>query len=214
LRRSKGSVQLPARTDLRLTLQFSEVERQHYTTAENNVARSIDAVLGANTNTALKVSSIIQQINELRLICNLGTYRKSPNPVTFLDNTTWNTRVAQRAMNALTATSGMYCNSCGEIQDGTRYGNNFGANLCLNETRLWLFSCSSIACETCMARNPSTRCSCLNRCPVAIVTHTPGTMDSGVSTPVEWPSDTEDVLPTKVNALVADLLKQPSDTKR
>jgi hypothetical protein len=214
LRRSKGSVQLPARTDLRLTLQFSEEERQHYVTAESNVARSIDAVLGANTNTALKVSSIIQQINELRLICNLGTYRKSPNPVTFFDNTTWNTRVAQRAINALTATNGMYCNSCGEIQDGTRYGNNFGANLGLNETRLWLFSCSSIACETCMAQNPLTSCSCVSRCPVAIVTHTPGMMDSGVSTPVEWPSDTEDVLPTKVNALVADLLKQPSDTKR
>ncbi|CAN9284978.1 unnamed protein product [Alternaria alternata] len=140
LRRSKGSVKLPERTDLRHTLQLSEEERQHYATAENNVARSIDAVLGANTNTAFNVTSIIQQINELRLICDLGVYRKPPKPVSFAENNTWNTRVAQRALNALTATN-------------------------------------------------------------------------GASSPVEWPSDSEEVLPTKVNALVDDLLKQTPGTK-
>ena len=212
LRRSKGSVQLPERTDLRHTLQLGEEERQHYATAENNVARSIDAVLGANTNTTFNVTSIIQQINELRLICNLGTYRKPPKPVSLAENNTWNTRVAQRALNALTATNGICCKSCGEIQDGTRYDNSFGTNL--YATRLWLFSCFSIACESCMARNPSTRCSCVRQCPVALVTHAPGAMDSGASSPVEWPSDSEEVLPTKVNALVDDLLKQTPGTKR
>jgi SWI/SNF-related matrix-associated actin-dependent regulator of chromatin subfamily A3 len=212
LRRSKGSVQLPERTDLRHTLQLSEEERQHYATAENNVARSIDAVLGANTNTTFNVTSIIQQINELRLICNLGTYRKPPKPVSLAKNNTWDTRVAQRALNALTATNGICCKSCGEIQDGTRYDNSFGTNL--YATRLWLFSCFSIACESCMARNPSTRCSCVRQCPVALVTHAPGTMNSGASSPVEWPSDSEEVLPTKVNALVDDLLKQTPGTKR
>ncbi|KAH8622166.1 hypothetical protein IG631_23272 [Alternaria alternata] len=211
LRRSKGSVQLPERTDLRHTLQLSEEERQHYATAENNVARSIDAVLGANPNTAFNVTSIIQQINELRLICDLGTYRKPPKPVSLAENNTWNTRVAQRALNALTATNSICCKSCGEIQDGTRYDNSFGTNL--YATRLWLFSCFSIACESCMARNPSTRCSCVRQCPVALVTHAPGTMDSGASSPVEWPSDSEEVLPTKVNALVNDLLKQMPGTK-
>jgi SWI/SNF-related matrix-associated actin-dependent regulator of chromatin subfamily A3 len=212
LRRSKGSVQLPKRTDLRHTLQLSEEERQHYSTAENNVARSIDAVLGANTNTALNVTSIIQQINELRLICNLGIYRKPRNPVSLADNTIWNTRVAQRALNALTATNGICCKSCGEIQDGTRYDNSFGTNL--YATRLWLFSCFSIACESCMARNSLIRCSCTSQCPVALVTHVPGTMDSGASSPVEWPSDSEEALPTKVNALVNDLLEQTPGTKR
>ncbi|CAN9254981.1 unnamed protein product [Alternaria alternata] len=38
-------------------------------------------------------------------------------------------------------------------------------------------------------------------------------MDSGASSPVEWPSDSEEVLPTKVNALVDDLLKQTPGTK-
>ncbi|KAL1798026.1 hypothetical protein ACET3X_004632 [Alternaria dauci] len=211
LRRSKGSVQLPERTDLRHTLQLSEDERHHYATAENTVARSIDAVLGANSNTAFNVTSIIQQINELRLICNLGTYRRRPNPFVLVDDTAWSTRVAQRAMNAMTATKEISCNSCGERQDGTRYDNSFGANL--HVARLWLFSCSSIACETCVERNPFTRCSCTRRCPAAIVTHTPGAMDSGASSPAEGPSDNEDVLPTKVNALVADLLKQKPDTK-
>ncbi|RII05580.1 DNA repair protein rad5 [Alternaria sp. MG1] len=211
LRRSKGSVQLPERTDLRHTLQLSEEERQHYATAENNVARSIDAVLGANPNTAFNVTSIIQQINELRLICDLGTYRKPPKPVSLAENNTWNIRVAQRALNALTATNGICCKSCGEIQDGTRYDNSFGTNL--YATRLWLFSCFSVACESCMVRNPSTRCSCVRQCPVALVTHAPGTMDSGASSPVEWPSDSQEVLPTKVNALVDDLLKQTPGTK-
>jgi SWI/SNF-related matrix-associated actin-dependent regulator of chromatin subfamily A3 len=212
LRRSKGSVQLPERTDLRLMLQLSEEERQHYATAESNVAKSIDVALGANTNAASKVTSIIQQINELRLICNLGIYRKPPNPVPPVDNTTWNTRGAQAALNALTATDSICCNSCGEIQDGNKFDNSFGANLCL--TRLWLFSCSSIACETCMARNPSTRCSCVRQCPVAFVTHAPGMMDSRAPSPVKRPFGSEEVLPTKVNALVTDLLKQKSGTKR
>jgi SWI/SNF-related matrix-associated actin-dependent regulator of chromatin subfamily A3 len=212
LRRSKGSVQLPERTDLKLTLQFSDEERKHYATAENNVARSIDAAIGANVNSASNVTSIIQQINELRLICDLGIYRKPPNPVSLVNNTTWNTRVAQRALNALTATSGIYCKSCGEIQDGTRYDNGFGANL--HAARLWLFSCSSIACATCMAQNPSTRCNCLRKCPAAVVTYAPGMMDSRASSPVERPCDSEAILPTKVNALVDNLLEQTSGTKR
>lgn len=73
LRRSQGSVQLPPRTDLRLTLQLRGEERKHYATVETNVARSIDSALHATTHTPTVVSSIIQQINELRLICNLGT---------------------------------------------------------------------------------------------------------------------------------------------
>jgi SWI/SNF-related matrix-associated actin-dependent regulator of chromatin subfamily A3 len=212
LRRIKGSVQLPQRTDLRLTLQLSEEERQHYAKAENKVAKSIDAVLGANISAPFNVCSIIQQINELRLICNLGIYRKRPDPVALVDNTTWNTRIAQRAMNALTATNEICCNSCGERQDSTRYDDSLGANLYV--TRLWMFSCMSVVCETCMKRNTSTRCSCMRSCLAAVVTHTPGMTDSGISSPVEWPSDAEEVLPTKVNALVADLLKQAPGTKR
>jgi SWI/SNF-related matrix-associated actin-dependent regulator of chromatin subfamily A3 len=212
LRRSKGSVQLPKRTDLRFTLQLNGEERKHYDTAKSNVTRSIDVMLGANTNTALKFSSIIQQINELRLICNLGTYRRPPNPVSLVENTTWNTNIAQKAMETLAVTNGICCNTCGEIQEDKRYNNSFGPHLYM--TRLWLFSCSSIVCENCMARNPLARCNCMRQCPVAVVTHAPGTTDTGASSPVEWPSASDEILPTKVNALVDDLLKQTSRTKR
>lgn len=216
LRRSQGSVQLPKRTDLKLTLQFSEEERQHYTTVENNVARSIDAVpvMYTHVNTTIKVSSIIQQINEPRLICDLGTYRNSSKSVPPIDNNTWNSRVAQRALNALIATKSIYCNSCGNTQEVTGMNNGFRADLCSTSLRFWLYYCFSVACEVCMARDTMTCCGCMQPCPIAVITHEPGMMGSGVSTPVEWPLGIEDSLSTKVNALVTVLLKQPLGTKR
>jgi SWI/SNF-related matrix-associated actin-dependent regulator of chromatin subfamily A3 len=215
LRRNQGAVQLPERTDLRYTLQLSPEERTHYETVESRIAQSVDVAIGDTTSIGTTFARIIQQINELRLICNLGSRRKSPKGDAARRPQIWNSRVAQKAMDAMAATESMSCNSCGLLLDDTDINSYTGSGLSLNLLRCWLFSCLKIICETCVSRNAMTRCDCTTICSTAIVTHAPVGLESGASSPAGPSSDMEEKpLPTKIQALVNDLLKQTPDTKR
>jgi hypothetical protein len=160
-------------------------------------------------------ANIIQQINELRLICNLGIHRKPPKAETYINNNLWDTPTAQRAMHALTATESPICKSCGLTLDSMGLNGDLGMELAFASFRVWLFSCLAIICERCVKQRSNTGCHCTFRCPSAMVTCTPGRTESGASSPAGNESGVEeDELPTKINALVADLLEQPPGTKR
>jgi SWI/SNF-related matrix-associated actin-dependent regulator of chromatin subfamily A3 len=215
LRRDQGTVQLPKRTDLRYTLQLNPEERVYYNTVERQVTQSVDAVIEGTTSTGTTFASIIQQINELRLVCNLGSRRKRPTRDAARRTKSWDSRVAQKAMDAMAATESMSCNSCGLVLDATNLENYIGSELCSNVPRCWLFSCLKVACEACMSRYLMARCGCTVPCSSAIVTHTPGRLESGTSSPAGPASEIEEEpLPTKIQALVDDLLKQTPDMKR
>ncbi|KAH7068216.1 DNA repair protein rad5, partial [Paraphoma chrysanthemicola] len=216
LRRSQGSVKLPARTDLKFTLQLSLAEREHYSLVEANVARSIDKALHGTTQSAKLFVNIIQQINELRLICNLGVHRKSSasKMEAYSDSNVWDTRTAQRAMNAVTANESPVCKSCGLTLDAMGMTYDLGVDLAFVSSRVWLFSCLAIICERCVSRRSNVSCGCTYRCPSTMVTCAPGRIESGASSPVRHSPDPHgDELPTKINSLVTDLLEQPLGTK-
>ena len=107
LRRTQGVVNLPARNDLRYTLKFNQHEREHYNMVQSNVASKIDAAIsGPSQSTTF--TSIIQQINELRLICNLGTHRRAKNTA-LPTSTIWDQRTAQKALTTLATTEVVTC---------------------------------------------------------------------------------------------------------
>ncbi|KAH8698038.1 SNF2 family N-terminal domain-containing protein [Phaeosphaeriaceae sp. PMI808] len=214
LRRSQGTVELPKRTDLKFTLQLSREERKHYEKVESCAARSVDAALHDTKSSGKAFASIIQQINELRLVCNLGTRRKPPRQATTQPDIIWDSPTAQKAMDAMAATESMSCTSCGLILDTVGLDNSLGMELSAASSRFWLFSCLSIVCEGCMRRNPMTRCGCVSFCSRAVVIHTPEKIASASSPPAESPSDIdEEPLPTKVQALIRDLLEQAPGVK-
>jgi SWI/SNF-related matrix-associated actin-dependent regulator of chromatin subfamily A3 len=215
LRRDQGTVQLPKRTDLRYTLQLSPAERGHYDAIESRVMQSVDAALEGTASSGTSFASIIQQINELRLICNLGSRRKAPLRNAARRTQIWDSRAAQKAMDAMAATESLSCNNCGLIFDATSLDNYIGSELSSAFSRCWLSSCLKIACEACVSRNITVQCGCIIPCSSAIVTHTPERLESGASSPAGYsPGPEEEPLPTKIQALVDDLLKQTPGTKR
>jgi SWI/SNF-related matrix-associated actin-dependent regulator of chromatin subfamily A3 len=214
LRRSQGTVKLPKRTDLKYTLQLRSDEREHYDAVQTRVIQSVDAALQGARATGTSFASVIQHINELRLVCNLGHHRKPPSRKAPHRNKTWTSLTAQKAMTAMAATEFIACNTCGLVLDATSMYNLLGADLYSNTPRCWLFSCLKIACETCMLRSAIIRCDCTTPCPSATVTYTLGTTQSTISSPSSSSEAEDEPFPTKIQALVDDLLKQSSNTKR
>ncbi|OSS50669.1 hypothetical protein B5807_04674 [Epicoccum nigrum] len=68
IRWTKAILDLPARTDTVLRIPFDAEEEEYYRCAEQPVIQSLDEFFGGSLPNA------IQQINKLRLICNLGLY--------------------------------------------------------------------------------------------------------------------------------------------
>ncbi|KAG9380953.1 DNA repair protein rad5 [Pyrenophora tritici-repentis] len=117
LRRTQGVVDLPPRTDLRYTLKFNHHEREHYNMVQSNVVSKIDAAI-SGSSVATTFTSIIQQINELRLVCNLGTHRRARNSI-LPTSTIWDKRTAQKALTTLATTEKVVCTRCTLDLDAT-----------------------------------------------------------------------------------------------
>ena len=215
LRRTQGVVKLPTRTDLKFTLKFSQDEQKHYSTVENRVASTIDAALNNLSHSATAFASIIQQINELRLICNLGIHRQSVKRAPIRRNDVWDSQTAQRSLTAWATTETIICNLCGLDLDASVAGDGLGSTPGLCSSRVQLFSCLTIHCENCLSQGLRRQCGCMPSCPSATVLYTAGSTESEVSSPAESLSDQDgQSLSTKVKALVTDLFRQPSGMKR
>jgi SNF2 family DNA or RNA helicase len=217
LRRTQGVVNLPPRTDLRVTLQFNPHEQEYYSAAEANVASTIDAVINDSGRVATTFASVMQQINELRLICNMGIHRKAKK-TSISQTSIWTSQVAQRALVILATTTPLVCNACKLDLDVCATNDELGADLASHASRVELSACLKVLCNSCYSQNQILHCGCTTGCPVASVLYTPGSMYSGAMSPTSPTNSTnamdEIPLPTKVKSLVVDLLEQPRGTKR
>ena len=95
IRRTKAILDLPARTDNVLRISFDVQEEEHYRCVEQPVIESLDQFPGESWPNA------IQQINKLRLICNLGIYapqRSNLEQSTVLDYSLQSTLAARLAL--------------------------------------------------------------------------------------------------------------------
>ncbi|KAK5653426.1 hypothetical protein OQA88_8911 [Cercophora sp. LCS_1] len=84
LRRSKGTVQLPPRHDQVCHVEFQPQERELYNQLRTRaIARIDDSLLAVNrgVDTATSFISILQQIEAMRMVCNLGLLESIVRPV-------------------------------------------------------------------------------------------------------------------------------------
>ena len=87
LRRPQNTVKLPSRRDLRCTVKFTPPERQLYDSIRNQVIRGIDeanAEAAANSHSASNSAyyfNVLQQIEAMRMVCNLGLHYHSRSDV-------------------------------------------------------------------------------------------------------------------------------------
>jgi SNF2 family DNA or RNA helicase len=74
IRRTKAILNLPSREDKIMRIPFDDQEKEHYQRIERPTVDMLDQTEKERKSSGASWMTTIQQINKLRLICNLGTY--------------------------------------------------------------------------------------------------------------------------------------------
>jgi SWI/SNF-related matrix-associated actin-dependent regulator of chromatin subfamily A3 len=220
LRRSKGIVNLPQRTDEVFTLCLNDEERSHYDSVKWDVVRDIDMALTAPANTSRSTNfNVLQKINELRLICNMGIHRTalSTKRTAKAPLHSWNPSSSQIAYQTLASSGPLSCSRCGLDLDMVEVDSMLGDNISRAAFQPRLYECLRLLCANCFQQAPELGCGHDTTCPGApfVPTLDKSRSQSRGSSPTPSAFEIEDHdLPTKVKALITDLLGQSSCTKR
>jgi SNF2 family DNA or RNA helicase len=213
LRRSKGTIQLPARRDTQCPVDFSREERVVYNHAREQTITKIDEVLQKNSESSQMgiYVNALQQIESLRLICNLGLYYHTryntrPTPTTDMD---W-TRIAQQTFNLKREMEPIICLQCSSTLELTD-------DLHTTQQQALYSKCLRYTCGDCSEKfaraHQVVKCGHHAPCPMASVSISSGELEEipGFILPDENPPMNS--LPSKIEALIADVNAQPTDIK-
>lgn len=215
LRRAKETIDLPARRDFLLSIQLSQEERKVYNELREQTITKIDEALHKVSGTSRTGGyvSVLQQIESLRLFCNLGLQYHSRHEKNF-QFSDWS-RVAQSTFNAESELHSITCLKCLSTLDVSESLLDDSTN-----RRLPLFfSCLRFICGECVreieinGRNPT--CGHRPLCPVSTVSPS-GTLLEEISNLMideARPDSNFTSLPSKVEALIKDLQTVPADVK-
>ncbi|KAK2611706.1 hypothetical protein N8I77_005031 [Diaporthe amygdali] len=214
LRRPKTTISLPPRRDSQCPIEFSPEERKAYQEVRNRAITKIEEALQPSPNTSCGTSyvNVLQQIESLRLICNLGlNYRsrhdndeKRPREDwTSMAQSTFNTRRELDPISCLHCSSDIgLAESLLDFADGKREGRFFRClKFCCGECVQKLFRLRQEV--TCGHRPP---------CPGATVSLESKAIEvSGSLETARLETGVE--LPSKLQALVTDIKSLPITTK-
>jgi SNF2 family DNA or RNA helicase len=215
LRRAKDTIDLPPRHDLLCAVEFSPTEKALYDTIRQQTIRKIDDALQheLELSTSGVYVNVLQQLESMRLICNLGLHYQSRHEKKFShESLNWSV-VAQETFNTQREMELIICSQCSSVLDLT------GTYMDDVAQEPPLFSqCLKYACPNCTRRLRSAKqkmvCGHMPRCSVAPVSIFDSTLEEAPGHLASSPKDSPTELPSKVNALIDDLQQQPSDVKR
>ncbi|KAI0183059.1 SNF2 family N-terminal domain-containing protein [Xylaria flabelliformis] len=119
LRRPKATINLPTRTDYRRVVDFEPNERALYEEVKTQtIANMREVAFGKPSLAAPRFANVIQQINQMRLICNMGLHYSSRHEHNVTNNcettqrTDWE-RIAQSTFHLQYETTTLACELCG-----------------------------------------------------------------------------------------------------
>ncbi|KAH8890569.1 hypothetical protein GQ53DRAFT_794641 [Thozetella sp. PMI_491] len=219
LRRPKGTISLPPRQDLQYPVLFTKAERAVYDRIREKAITRLNEALDHDselTRSGIYVN-ILQQIESLRLCCDLGlryqtrhdTSAMRPSPRVY----DW-ASAAQSAFNSRREMGAIVCLQCSSVIDLTE-------TLLEDSTSkggLQFSRCMKLACSECwhkllQAGRPMD-CGHNPPCPSAPVSLSSSAFEETPDEEVASPAAAESlILPSKVEALITDLMALPSDTK-
>ncbi|OCL07433.1 hypothetical protein AOQ84DRAFT_377686 [Glonium stellatum] len=218
LRRSKSSIELPSRVDEPHAPDLGHEERALYEESKLRAVRVLDDALSTHSGSSFRVSymNALQRINDLRLICNLGVYKRSASIDKIslnIDRTKceWDSTAAQRVFDSLTTVQDVFCSRCsldlGATEDDV-IAEGFQCHSHLHFSRCLQIICSSCIQQFAELTNANiSLCGHVPQCPVAPVSRGSfSNNSSNVSSPLlsELPG-TQKELPTKIRTLISDL---------
>jgi SWI/SNF-related matrix-associated actin-dependent regulator of chromatin subfamily A3 len=217
LRRSKSVVELPTRVNIMRRLEFTEAELEQYCEAETLITRTLDDAIRTGSYGSSVYANALQRINQLRMICNLGTFVKfsKQDSNKYLAQEIWNECTAQAYLNGLVTVGAAKCAECGvdleslsqQAAEESPQKNGEGK----------LFECLVLFCSQCSQKRDKKRsshcysCGKATPCPSAVVSTSCSSSELSNSA---WASNHEIEFPTKVKSLLEDITSLPGNTKR
>ena len=216
LRRPKGTVQLPPRHDQALYVELDHQERALYDKVRTQVIARIDESLISGTGTGSTFVSILQQIEAMRLVANLGLLYPSRHDVSATVNNParedW-MHAAQRVFNIRFDMGPIQCYLCHFALDPTCNPINDA-----DSPRQLFCQCLRFICSGCVQAAEQQKtgppsCGDIPPCPIAEVSTNPSSLEES-SLPVSVSTLRHATYqPTKVKALVADIEGQADNVK-
>lgn len=218
LRRAKGTINLPLRRDMQCPVDFTREERAVYDKMRQQTITRIDEALHKDaeaSRTGVYVN-ILQQIESLRLFCNLGLHYHPRND-NFLESCPetddW-TSVAQQTFNVQREMGPVICFQCSsglELAEIVLDGSTATQQSSLYSR------CLKFVCGDCMHKLGqavrTAACGHSPSCPMAPVSTSSSVLEE-VSDLISPQTKTFTIgLPSKVEALVSDLKTLPPDVK-
>lgn len=218
LRRPKTTISLSARRDLRCAISFNPEERKMYTKIREQAISGIDEALRINSDTlrAGVHANVLQQIESLRLVCNLGLHyharhQKSLNLPTGVSD--W-ASVAQQTFNVQREMRPIICMQCSSAPELTEASLDEPSTA--NQSSIFS-SCLRFFCGDCTRR--SSRKDGKFNCG-----HRPPCLTASISTKMNGCEEISGIvprqmeaypaaLPSKIEALIADIKTFSPHTK-
>jgi SWI/SNF-related matrix-associated actin-dependent regulator of chromatin subfamily A3 len=197
LRRSIGTVKLPDRRDLVCRLDFDPEEAAVYERAKNNAVELLDDALDSSSSQASSLN-VLPWINNLRMICNLGTRAKSLK-VSIAPHS-WDERAAQEMFNSLVTAGEATCASCS--LDLGAVATEVADSISGAPTRPQLSICGYLTCGSCLEQGRGMKCCCSHPGAHRMLSVT--TLSSNSSLNDDHISG-DDTVPTKIKALLQDI---------
>jgi SNF2-related domain len=213
LRRGKGTIHLPPRRDTKCPVGFTNDERTIYNSAREQTIMRIDEALQKNSEISrigIYVNAL-QQIESLRLICNMGLYyhTRHNKSLEAEDFSGWS-GVAQQTFNSQREMGPIICLQCPGTLELTD-------DLITTQQDARFFKCLRFICGDCSHKLSSGRhsVSCGHRpaCSVASVSINSSELEEIPNLTSLSAKSLTQSLPSKVEALIADLNSQPRDVK-
>jgi len=214
IRRTKAILDLPSKDDRLVRVPFNHEEERHYRQIEQPVMDMLDRNTGDDSQTQVPWMTAIQQINKLRLICNLGVFIPSQfdctsQPGNLDDKTT--------VMNARFSMDGGSCELCSQPVETSALGSSLRD---ITQPQVYYSACSKFYCAECSAslqyRSPEP-CACIEQprqCQLRLLASflaTPSLTPTDSLSPSSMDWDYSNEVSSKVWALFSQIKSRPQE---
>jgi SWI/SNF-related matrix-associated actin-dependent regulator of chromatin subfamily A3 len=213
IRRTKTILELPSRVDKVIRVAFDPQEEEYYGRIERPLTEMLDEAAEGQNSPSGSWLNAIQQINKLRLVCNLGTFVPSHQPR--LIQPMSDTSLA--VLSARLSMGGQACAQClntiGSLPSGDELDDSTSSHVYYSVChRLFCASCSILlryqTPEPCGCADPSSPCPLL---PLLPLLATPRFTPTGEASPSRMEMDGAGSISSKVRALVSQIKAYTSE---
>jgi len=221
LRRPKATIKLPPKRDMECPVELTEPEREAYTELREAAIAKVDEAIhqSSDINRSGVYANVLQQIESLRLFCNLGLHYHSRHEekgwanLAVFDKPKWS-EIAQKTFNVYLEQGQTQCWQCSSSLD---LNHALFEDPTAQDNVPLFSSCLRYFCRDCTSRMSSKKhtidCGHSPPCDVAPVSTSIQTLED-ISEEVPQAGRAALALPSKVEKLVADIQRQPPNVKR